>query len=148
VDYMMRPTQVMVRFMLTAGLKPPMEFHLGRTAMALEVLTVIKTLEDDRVPMLALQREETISVLTTLLLDQDLWESATEWYEKLAEWQRVKLVADVEGGAGASVRGVPPDDAAPVGRIDARLGLRRSLVLPSDGSEQPTNGATESTPTE
>jgi hypothetical protein len=82
-----------------------MEFTLGRLSMALEIITVIKTLEDELVPMLSLKRYEIISVLETLLRDQDLAESAMEWYEALTLWRQPVIsdgpVSEHEGTADA-----------------------------------------------
>lgn len=89
MSYISRPTQVLKDFLeQQQGLKPRMEFTLGRLAMALEMITVIKTMEDELVPMLSLQRNEIISVLQTLLRDQDLAEPAMEWYEALTLWRQ------------------------------------------------------------
>jgi hypothetical protein len=93
MSYIARPTEVLKSYLeQVQGLKPRMEFTLGRLSMALEMITVIKTIEDELVPMLTLQRHEVISVLQTLLKDQDLAEPAMEWYEALTLWRQPVFV--------------------------------------------------------
>jgi hypothetical protein len=94
--------------------------------MALEILTVIKTPEEELVPMLALSREETISVLTTLLRDQDLAEVADEWYEQLSLWRLPVFVPEPSPARSDLSEGLT---AVPSSRLEA---LRDALAL--DGS--------------
>lgn len=105
--FISRPTEVLKAFLQQEqGLKPRMEFTLGRLSMALEIITVIKTLEDEIVPMLSLQRAEIVSVLHTLLRDQNLAESAMGWYEALTLWRQPAFsdepASEHEGTADAS----------------------------------------------
>ncbi len=85
------------------------EFHRGYEAgimaMALELITVAKTVEslpyeDELVP------EEIVSTIYTLLNGMDLTEHATLWYERTSEWRRPKLVAD-------ELVSVQPDTVSP-----------------------------------
>jgi len=65
-------------------------FELGISAMALQIVTWIKTLE--RLPVTTdVGRQEAIVAMQTLLNELGLWDSAIEVYEKLAEWRRPKF---------------------------------------------------------
>lgn len=65
-------------------------FLLGQMAMALEVITVIKSLEG--IPIVSDRgRVETISVLQTLLVDTDMADHAYDLYEELNEWRKPRF---------------------------------------------------------
>jgi hypothetical protein len=152
--FLARPTVVLRQFLEQEhDLKPRREFYLGRLSMALELITVIRTLEDELVPMLALQRAETISVLQTLLQDQGLAEQAMQWYDALSLWRQPRFEPDVVRGAtdDAVVRLrqlATSDPSSPGGALQGALVLAdskralldtdQSLALPSGESEQPT----------
>lgn len=94
LSYIADPTSVFLQFLdQEHGMKPRREFLLGRMALALELLTVIKTLEDEVVPMLTLQRMEIISILETFLREQNLVEQANEWYDALDRWRKPTFVS-------------------------------------------------------
>lgn len=69
------------------------DYGLGRLSMALEVVTLIRSLE--ALPVVTdLGRSEAISALHTMLVEQQMDEMAYEWYERLAEWRKPKLRAE------------------------------------------------------
>jgi hypothetical protein len=120
------------------------EYEYGRLSLALEILTVVKTLEDERVPMLALQRAETISVLRTLLVDQGMDTMAETWYDFLVEWRQPKFVA--EGVSVPASADVTLQDALALAESTrAELDERQSLALPSGESDEQTTGEDEAT---
>lgn len=146
MDYMSRPTEVLKTYLkeydLIGGTRKNSGWILGRLSMALEILTVIKTLEDELVPMLTINRSETISVLRTLLRDLDFEETAEEWYERLCEWRKPTFVsvpfAGLEGPVSpSSEQREPDDDHPPLQGRSVRLPLHQSQVLPSVESVQP-----------
>lgn len=68
-------------------------YQAGVMAMALELITVAKTIEalpseNPAIP------EEIISTIYTLLNGMDLTEQASVWYERVADWRRPKFVGD------------------------------------------------------
>jgi hypothetical protein len=137
------------------GLKPRMEFTLGRLSMALEMITVIKTIEDELVPMLTLQRHEVISVLQTLLKDQDLAEPAMEWYEALTLWRQPVFVRPDAGlGAISDAEHLLSDLADGLASLGG--GLQAALVLAEgtralhgdDQSPAPASGESDLIPDE
>jgi hypothetical protein len=100
-----------------------MEFDMGRLSMALEIITVIRTLEDELVPMLALQRQETISVLETLLNDQLLADRAMEYYDRLSLWRQPVFLPSPE-----PVRSDEPDQDFPASVPSSRLEALRDAL--------------------
>jgi hypothetical protein len=92
-DFMARPTDDYVSYLAARRGEPELVVRnsllRGRIAMGLEVVTVIRLLEDHG--DLVTYSEEAISILQTLLNDQGLAEMAYETYERLSEWRRVKL---------------------------------------------------------
>jgi hypothetical protein len=140
-DFIARPTDLLLTFFQEAWgqdkSRISSEVQLGRLAMGLEVMTLIKTLEDRRVPVMT-SREEIISVLTTFLVDQELWDVCEEWYEFLSDWRRPKFVpaSGVSSSSGpvapASVLQAQRDAGLQPRRTDDELSTRRSLG-PSDG---------------
>jgi hypothetical protein len=98
--YMADATTVLMAFMKAKGIRP--EFRYGQLALALEVVSLIRTLEFLPVVNDA-EREGTVATLHTLLREQGL-ENAYEAYDQLAEWRKVKFVASdasPRGSAGA-----------------------------------------------
>ncbi len=82
-------------------------YQAGVMAMALELITVAKTIEalpspDPVVP------EEIISTIYTLLNGMDLTEQATLWYERVSDWRRPKFVGE---------HAVAPSGVALVGQL-------------------------------
>jgi len=82
----------------------------GRIAMCMELMTVVKLLEDHE--HILVHASECIAVLKTLIRDQDLEEAAESWYHNLNEWRRIKLADDVSEALDAlpSEPEVPADD--------------------------------------
>lgn len=157
MSYMQNPTETLVEYLTRMGWLQvrDRQFRLGRLSLALEVITVIKTLEDERVPTMALSKEETISVLQTLLQDCGLAEEAMEWYDRLSEWRRPKFVAENGPSPSRTSDALPPpsDAHASLGESPRRAPsldehtralehLRRSPAPPLDESgELPDEGA-------
>ena len=131
-SYMARPTEVFWKWLTVkheATLREEQYFLMGRIAMALEVLTVVKTLEESS--LLIFSPHETISVLRTLLVDQDIDVAAQQVYDHLAEWRKVKFadVSDEVASAHAS---------EPEARRGVLTLLEHTLALPgSDQSPDP-----------
>jgi hypothetical protein len=91
LSYIMRPSEVFKAYLSEKMTVPEDAIQFGMLAMSLEVVTVIKTLES--LPTTAVgTREETISVLHTLLQDVGLDVYAYEWYERLNDWRRPSFV--------------------------------------------------------
>lgn len=113
-------------------------YEYGKLAMALEIITVVKTL--DSLPVISeLGRQETVSVLQTLLTDMGLDELAYDVYEQLNEWRRPKFDAYVEDlYARASELGTPSGGSPPPQRLEPSQQERRSLD-PSSSPEGPTD---------
>lgn len=126
MDYILNPSRDLKRLM-----KMSTEYDYGMLGMALEILTVIKTIED--LPVIDQgARIETVSVLYTLLSDLDMLEAATETYEKLSEARRVRFVAE-------------PPHAYGAGRHDAfaaslRAAQHQTLLVPDSDGAQPDSG--------
>lgn len=150
MSFIADPTAVLIEYLRREqAIEPRNEFLLGRLAMCLEILTVIKTLEDETVPMLTLQRMEIISVLQTLLVEQGMEDTASRWYEALNQWRQPSFVrepspagtdlswlvetADVYGPA--SLREEPEDEVAPGPNIPALPRERQSQGLSLDESD-------------
>jgi hypothetical protein len=93
---MVRPSEVFKLYLeQTAQGRVGNEFSYGMLAMGLEVVTVIRTLE--ALPTISVgARQETISVLHTLLVDMRMDEQAYLWYERLDEWRRPKFRPEPE----------------------------------------------------
>lgn len=143
-DFMRRPTEVFVSYMATAfGYdedRVRKMMRLGRIAMAMEVMTVAQLIEDYS---LLPTKEDTISVLQTLIIDQELLEDADAWYKTLSQWRRIKLDPDVHGSVQPASDDSHPDaqpspDASPRGaplrheQLDALLDTGQTKDPPSD----------------
>jgi hypothetical protein len=69
-------------------------YHCGRLAMALEIITQIKSLEG--LPVVSeLGRQEAIAGLHAVLVNNGLEEVAFEWYDYLSEWRKPTFEPDV-----------------------------------------------------
>jgi hypothetical protein len=132
-DFMERPTDVLRSYMAAQGIdaeEAERLLRMGRIAMALEVMTVVKMLEEFQ---LLSENERMISVLITLLTDQDLLGVATAYYEDLSEWRRIKAV-EVDAAAHdvqLSAHAAPPDDVVPHGSNVVQLRTGRTKDPPS-----------------
>jgi hypothetical protein len=106
-DFIKDPTDVFRQWIARNGLQSNDPLWSGRLAMALEIMTLQRLLD---YLQLESEHEQTISVLQTLLQDQGIAEAATQWYERLSEWRRVKIVRADEH--------VPSERASPSGGPD------------------------------
>jgi hypothetical protein len=158
--FILRPSDIFAKFLHLRG-SDELHYQCGMLAMALEILTLIKTFE--ALPAVSQQaREETVSSLRTLLVDLDLDDHAEVWYERLNEWRKPKLlpVADVpdellHGDAAvalvSSLRSSLPASvpASPAESEPRKLGspvgpgTYQSSDPPSSSSERPAVGADE-----
>jgi hypothetical protein len=135
-NFMMRPTDVLVSYLATQGGwndRSKHVFRLGRIAMALEIVTVTRVLEEYE---LLAENEQAIAMLQTLLVDQELAEEALDWYEHLSDWRRIRLADD---GSDAYRRAVAlglvdhASAALPDAPSDAPPGSNRMTDPPSSG---------------
>ena len=121
-DFMRRPTETMVSFMATVSGVPEERMRrvlqLGRIAMAMELMTVVQIIDEYS---LLPSKQDTISVIQTLIVDQDLLEDADEWYKRLSEWRRIKLDLDENGSVRDAVYEDP--DVQPSGDVTPRGAL-------------------------
>jgi hypothetical protein len=94
-SFMARPTDVLVSYLAqSTGMTEAVvrrTLRTGRIAMGMEILTVMRLLEDHQ---LMTEHEAMVSCLQTLLIDQGLAEDAMVWYGNLSEWRKPKLVPD------------------------------------------------------
>jgi hypothetical protein len=87
-----RPTEVYRQWLSRTGnIREDVGFEEGRLAMAMEIITVRRSLQ--AVGMLT---TEMVSTLDALLADQGLIDTAEAMYEELAEWRRPKFLADAD----------------------------------------------------
>ena len=141
-NFMARPTDVLVSFMAHRREMPENMIRemlpLGRLSMALEIITVMRLLEEHQ---LMAEHEAMVACLQTFLVDQDLLEDAASWYDHLAEWRRIKLVPGESGSerdasiVAPDVRlsepAVPPDAPLPLDNNGAQPGSDQTMDLPS-----------------
>jgi hypothetical protein len=114
-NFMMRPTDVLRSYLAQDRTVDIGSFELGRIAMALEVVTVTRILEEYE---LLTENEQAIAMLQTLLIDQEISEAALNWYEMLSDWRKIKLADDgsdayrraVALGLVDHASAVPPDE--------------------------------------
>jgi hypothetical protein len=120
------------------------DFHRGYEAgvmgMALELITVAKTVEaipseDPALP------EEVISTIYTLLNGLGLTEQAQLWYERTADWRKPRFVPDepdaslehADAAAQLSLLPSPPHDAEPFSPLGEAAQRHTPLVQPGYG---------------
>jgi len=109
------------------------EYQLGRLAMALEVITSIRSIED--VPVLDEHCKATVvAALETLIVDQDL-EDAYTLYAELCDWRQVRFVPDVSlpgtGAIDVALFAVDDESASPDAALeeaDSRTAKTRALT--------------------
>ena len=89
--FMERPTEV-YREWLHRGMIVP-RFEEGRMAMALEIISLRKSLEAVGI----MGKGVTIGALDTLLADQELLDEADALYVELCEWRKIRF-RDVSSG--------------------------------------------------
>ena len=141
MSYIMRPSEVFKLYLSEKMSVSPDGIQYGMLAMALEVVTVIKTLE--ALPTTSVgTRSETISVLHTLLQDVGLDVYAYEWYERLDEWRRPTFVPSVEQPhTDVSAVQIPALSPSRASQLASTL-LEEQALLDTDvqlGSDQPTD---------
>jgi hypothetical protein len=145
---MKRPTQVLLKIIKLGDAE---SFQAGRMAMALELITVIKTLEDHPI-MDFTETRAVVNVLRTLIVDQDLT-SAYEVYDRLDELRKPVFVpvSDAEAlqSGDSSSQGASPASApSRIRRIRSLLAARQSQDdEASDELWGLIDEATEETPT-
>lgn len=112
-------------------------FELGQLAMALEIVTLIRSLE--ALPVVSdLGRQEAITALHTLLVEQGIEDLAYEWYDFLSASRRPRFVPEhVPRGI---VGVVAPDDGGhpfphPVGGFSFQPEDRRGESSPLGDSD-------------
>lgn len=120
------------------------DFHRGYEAgvmgMALELITVAKTVEAIPSENPALP-EEVISTIYTLLNGLGLTEQAQLWYERTADWRRPRFVPDepspspvgADDAAQLSLLPNPPHDAEPFSPLGVAAQPHTPLVQPGYG---------------
>jgi len=121
LSYIMRPSEVFKLYLSEKMTVPEDAIQFGMLAMGLEIVTVIKTLE--ALPTTTVgTREETISVLHTLLRDVGLDLYAYEWYERLNEWRKPSFqpVLELSGTEHADEQ-LPPLSLAHASLLASRL---------------------------
>lgn len=96
------PSEVLESWLESEGFQR--SYLWGRVAMALELITVKRTLEAYGEAMMDFEREQIISVLDTFMVSQGVANRAYELYEWLLEWRKLKFIAVDE-----AVEHVDPD---------------------------------------
>jgi len=143
LSYIMRPSEVFKLYLSEKMTVPEDAIQFGMLAMGLEIVTVIKTLE--ALPTTAVgTREETISVLHTLLKDVGLDLYAYEWYERLNDWRRPSFVpAHEPEHTEPSEPQIPPLSLAHASLLASRLRSEQDLESTSspEHSDLPTDPA-------
>lgn len=89
MSFMADPSKVFRRY-LKATPSEERWYQYGMLAMSLEIITRIKVLESLPVTT-EIGRQESITVLYTMLREIGIEEIAFEWYDKLSEWRKPKL---------------------------------------------------------
>jgi hypothetical protein len=130
-DFMRRPTEVFESYMALEYGVPRGWYKYGRLSMALEILTVMRLLDEHS--GIVAHAQETISVLQTLLVDQDLFDDASMWYEKLSEWRRPKFYVVGDPDADASALEAPHRTLPPHDSTDAQPGSDQTKDPPLSG---------------
>jgi len=105
-DFIARPTEVYRQYLeyWASNGREGNWWEEGRLAMALEIITVRKSLRSMGVT--------DTSVLDSLLVDQGLFDQAEELYEVLNEWRRPRFLAeDLDSGQ--------PDESSSPGALPA-----------------------------
>lgn len=89
--FIAKPTGLLKQYVASLGERMDSgSFLVGQMAMALEIITQIKCLEDLKV-MSDTAKAEAVTALETLLTDCGIHDSAYEMYDKLNEWRRLKF---------------------------------------------------------
>jgi hypothetical protein len=117
---MIHPSRVLLK---AWGIEVGSEFQLGRLAMALEMITSIRSIED--IPVLdEPAKAAVVSAFETLLVEQQIADMAYEMYDHLSRWRRIKTLERVANGPLVAVqRGIDEIDV--------------EVAVPDDGSSSP-----------
>lgn len=91
MTFIARPSHVFKQYVRSTGRLDNTSYHMGMMALALEIITQIKVLEEMRYIASDLGREEAVSALQTLLKDCGIHDVAYEMYDRLAEWRKPKF---------------------------------------------------------
>lgn len=129
MTYMRDAAAVLVRYLRSHN--EPQSYAWGRVSVGLEIVTLIKTLEDIPVASVA-EKEGTISCLHTMLVEQNLID-CYEMYDILASWRRTSLVEierEPSESVVASVRSVPDPLGFGVSRASDAVALPSEHVPP------------------
>lgn len=89
MSFMADPSKVFRRY-LKATPSEERWYQYGMLAMSLEIITRIKVLESLPVTT-EIGRQESITVLYTMLREIGIEEIAFEWYDRLSEWRKPKI---------------------------------------------------------
>lgn len=167
-EYMSDATRVMESLLKVERRGP--DYQAGRMAMGLEIVSVLRTLDEIPSVMLPSETAAVVSVLETLLVQQGLT-YAYEFYDRLSAARRPVFVADADpapsllGSASvsedqqrdrASESGDSSSQVVELGdvralraRLDALAEARRNQgALSSDESGELPYGGVETTPSE
>lgn len=138
VVFMRNPTEVLKGYMAEKGLT----FEHGRLAMAMELLTEIKILE--QLPLTDRTIELT-AMLQAMLVDQGLIDSAELWYERLDAWRQPKFV-ELSVRERASGHVAPGRGIAQTRRVhELQQGRRSQDALPTSSQLELLDGGDRET---
>jgi len=150
--YIMRPSEVFKQYLgIGGGVTSEDQFQYGMLGMALEIVTVIKTLEALPTTSVA-TRNEVISTLHTLLQDLHLDEHAYIWYDRLNDWRKPRFIPHLPDGASLSpeLEHIVGADVPPLPELPALASRLASDLGPEPAPEhtdaQPDDGQTTDQP--
>src|SRR5215471_8536263 len=131
------PARKLRTYLTVREMEPdPASYDWGMLALALEIVTAIKTLET--IPVATeYGRQEAISALTSILASQGLSDKAFEAHYTLWEWQRTKFLSDARqpGLALSGSDGASPQQLSVLPEFDAEDAFA-PLALESSASPQ------------
>lgn len=131
--FMARPTDVFISYLAAEGGTNEGDVQgsmlLGRIAMGLELITVMRILEEHQ---LMAEHEQMIACLQTLLVDQELAELAQHWYEALNDWRKPKFSVVGDDPQPASAPAAPGD-------VQPRLDSIRALLDSGQTKDPPSS---------
>lgn len=141
MTFIARPSHVFKQYVRSTGSLDNTSYHMGMMALALEIVTQIKVLEELKYIASDLGREEAVSALQTLLKDCGIHDAAYEMYDRLAEWRKVKFRSLQLPVVQHDL--LPPGTAVVVSenRVEAVM-----VGLSSDDASPPEDSPQESTP--
>jgi hypothetical protein len=128
-----RPSEVWREYVRSTGRIEGFSWEMGRMAMALEIITQIKILEEIKV-MGDTARAQAVTALQTLLQDCGMGETAWQIYEDLDKWRRVRFYAEPAPEHEGTVVSAADVSARRLGRRIGTVSARASL---GEGSAHP-----------